>query len=205
MSEQNYPSYLIHYGIEGQKWGVRRFQNEDGTYTSEGLERRKQMLKDYDEGKLQGAHVRSEMRRIGRAGKEYARYNKSLAVSQNAANKKFDKYSSKLEKQREQGINPSERTIKKAIKYGTEVRKADYIAKDPQKYYDRMHNIKKATNFGTIPGAVIAGIPGALASGILSGSIATIATNKKYKNHYKDVFEKARTETIADLKKRKLI
>ena len=40
MSE--YPSYLIHYGIPGQKWGVRRFQNEDGTYTSEGLERRRQ-------------------------------------------------------------------------------------------------------------------------------------------------------------------
>ena len=39
MSE--YPSYLIHYGIQGQKWGVRRFQNEDGTYTDEGLMRRK--------------------------------------------------------------------------------------------------------------------------------------------------------------------
>ena len=39
MSE--YPSYLIHYGIQGQKWGVRRFQNEDGTYTDEGLERRR--------------------------------------------------------------------------------------------------------------------------------------------------------------------
>lgn len=38
MSEQNYSSYLIHYGIEGQKWGVRRFQNEDGTLTSEGRE-----------------------------------------------------------------------------------------------------------------------------------------------------------------------
>ena len=36
----DYPSYLIHYGIEGQKWGVRRYQNEDGTYTEEGLRRR---------------------------------------------------------------------------------------------------------------------------------------------------------------------
>lgn len=36
-----YPTYLIHYGIPGQKWGVRRFQNEDGTWTSEGLERRR--------------------------------------------------------------------------------------------------------------------------------------------------------------------
>lgn len=42
MSE--YPSYLIHYGIEGQKWGVRRFQNEDGTYTPDGLERRKKFF-----------------------------------------------------------------------------------------------------------------------------------------------------------------
>ena len=30
---------LQHYGILGQKWGVRRFQNEDGTYTKAGLER----------------------------------------------------------------------------------------------------------------------------------------------------------------------
>ena len=40
MSE--YPSYLIHYGIPGQKWYQRRFQNDDGTYTSEGLERRRE-------------------------------------------------------------------------------------------------------------------------------------------------------------------
>lgn len=32
--------YLEHFGILGQKWGVRRFQNPDGTYTSEGLARR---------------------------------------------------------------------------------------------------------------------------------------------------------------------
>lgn len=31
--------YLEHYGIKGQKWGVRRFQNEDGSYTPEGKER----------------------------------------------------------------------------------------------------------------------------------------------------------------------
>ena len=34
----DYPTYLIHYGIEGQKWGVRRYQNEDGSLTQEGKE-----------------------------------------------------------------------------------------------------------------------------------------------------------------------
>lgn len=30
---------LYHYGIEGQKWGVRRFQNADGTRTNMGKQR----------------------------------------------------------------------------------------------------------------------------------------------------------------------
>lgn len=32
-------NYLCHFGILGQKWGVRRFQNEDGTLTEEGKQR----------------------------------------------------------------------------------------------------------------------------------------------------------------------
>lgn len=31
--------YIAHYGIKGQSWGVRRFQNEDGTLTEEGKKR----------------------------------------------------------------------------------------------------------------------------------------------------------------------
>ena len=32
-------NFIMHYGILGQKWGVRRFQNPDGSYTEEGKER----------------------------------------------------------------------------------------------------------------------------------------------------------------------
>lgn len=32
-------NHLVHYGIQGQKWGIRRFQNEDGTLTEEGKRR----------------------------------------------------------------------------------------------------------------------------------------------------------------------
>lgn len=32
-------SALAHFGIKGQKWGVRRYQNPDGTYTDAGRKR----------------------------------------------------------------------------------------------------------------------------------------------------------------------
>ena len=31
--------YIVHFGIKGQKWGVRRYQNPDGSLTAEGKKR----------------------------------------------------------------------------------------------------------------------------------------------------------------------
>ena len=31
--------YLAHHGIKGQKWGIRRYQNSDGSLTAEGKTR----------------------------------------------------------------------------------------------------------------------------------------------------------------------
>lgn len=35
---------LYHYGIQGQKWGVRRFQNPDGSLTEAGKKRIQKIL-----------------------------------------------------------------------------------------------------------------------------------------------------------------
>lgn len=34
---------LFHFGVKGQKWGIRRYQNEDGSLTSDGQKRYKKI------------------------------------------------------------------------------------------------------------------------------------------------------------------
>ena len=47
-------SDLRHHGIKGQKWGVRRFQNADGSLTSAGRKRYGDGESSYDYGKDSG-------------------------------------------------------------------------------------------------------------------------------------------------------
>lgn len=57
--------YLMHHGIKGQKWGVRRFQREDGTRTEAGKRRYRT---NFDERKTMSDE--ELLRRIGRLEKE---------------------------------------------------------------------------------------------------------------------------------------
>jgi len=44
-------SDIVHYGVLGMKWGIRKYQNKDGSYTREGLRRFNASENRYNEAK----------------------------------------------------------------------------------------------------------------------------------------------------------
>ena len=60
-----YEDYLIHHGIKGMKWGVRRYQNPDGSLTAAGKN------KYYTNGRIndKGKKQREKAKKIKEIGK----------------------------------------------------------------------------------------------------------------------------------------
>ncbi len=60
---------LKHYGVLGVKWGIRRYQNYDGSYTKKGLARYNKKLSEYESLKIKkknGLASRDEVRKAKR-------------------------------------------------------------------------------------------------------------------------------------------
>ena len=95
-AELNAAGYeLYHHGILGQKWGQRRFQNPDGTYTAEGKARRRREdsysedHKRYTALKKKRAEELStkEIEEINRRDSALYNYNKNNKVGKDWVNK----------------------------------------------------------------------------------------------------------------------
>lgn len=72
-----YDPYLSHSGIKGMKWGIRRYQNPDGTLTEEGRRRYGYNLDLSDTSKVNIAKIRTgEARRRLEYAKKYDNANK---------------------------------------------------------------------------------------------------------------------------------
>jgi|GEM_PF-5205460 len=57
---------LIHYGVKGQKWGVRRYQYEDGTRTTEGREHYNYVKREPGSfAKYTGKNINRSLKKIG--------------------------------------------------------------------------------------------------------------------------------------------
>lgn len=111
-----YDDYLMHHGIKNQKWGIRRFQNEDGSLTPEG------------------------MKRYGRSEYYDKKISKADAKSRKAANEgkniksRFYQKRSKLYKQEKDELNNKLESVKDISDARLEKRKSHLRNKNNEHY-----------------------------------------------------------------------
>ena len=91
---------LYHYGVLGQKWGVRRYQNADGSLTAEGKKRYAKELK-------------SDNKDAFEYGSEATIYGRASVHAANKAAKLEDKAKKKLEKDPEMLKKSTQRAVEK--------------------------------------------------------------------------------------------
>lgn len=93
--------FLMHHGIKGQKWGIRRFQNPDGSLTKAGTKRyrqeRRSLRRDIRKiqrsnylktGSVDGKYASKVNKKISTAqrnDKEYQRLSKKVTQAENEA------------------------------------------------------------------------------------------------------------------------
>lgn len=79
-------SFLIHHGIKGQRWGIRRYQNEDGSLTAAG-KRRQKVLEKKDEKWARKNSGKITEKAKGKSWKELSRYARDLLRNPDATTK----------------------------------------------------------------------------------------------------------------------
>lgn len=130
--DRNGEPYLAHHGIRGQKWGVRRYQNEDGSLTSAGKSR------------YSTDSAKKATKSLNRIEKENAKLKTKSAIARIKANKAYQKGKD----------SKSESYAKRAKEYDDAVKAGEKLTKslasDASKrgYSIRSNDVTRYTHIG---------------------------------------------------------
>lgn len=83
-------NYLEHHGIKGMKWGIRRFQNEDGSYTKAGLARYRYDEEKYNEAKSNEIAAKKAYKTGAGSKSAYAEAKAKTKAAQRQLSKAYD-------------------------------------------------------------------------------------------------------------------
>lgn len=102
-------SELYHHGVKGMRWGVRRYQNYDGSYTRKGMEHYRKAESDYNESR--------ESYKKAKADYKSARKTFASDFNGDKSDKSSDKILSSKKKYKEAKANMKEAQRVLSLKY----------------------------------------------------------------------------------------
>ena len=124
-----YAKYLAHHGVKGQKWGVRRYQNKDGSLTDAGKRKKaKELDKEIKNAQASRARAKGDMVNYG--VDVQTNLNKSMKYAQ-----KYNSLSEKLQNSRK-----GQKLMSKGEKFAAKAAKDQALMK---KSYDDFEALDK--------------------------------------------------------------
>lgn len=122
--------YLQHHGIKGQKWGVRRFQNADGSYTAAGKKRRN----DDEVGQAKAAYKSAKKEYNKSFNKAYNRAGQAYSLSKKKRDENEKRWEDVADKSK--ALNSAKTAYKTAKTQSKATKNYEKFTKDDKKLFE---------------------------------------------------------------------